>query len=460
MPVPAIIRGAPALSLIAALACKDATQSFEPPTALSSASSEAATARCKAAPPDDVIKLPIAPRSKRVDLAVPVFSRPTEVTNPLFPIKRLHHAVLVGEAEGEPFRAETTLLPGTKALEFEGGRIEALISQYVAYLNGRLHEVALDWYAQDDDGNVWYFGEDVFNYEDGRVANTEGTWVSCKDGPPAMIMPRQPRVGNVFRVENIYPVVFEEVEVTRTNQTVRGPLDPVRGAITVRQLHLDGSFAPKIFAPGYGEFSTGSGHDFESLALAVPANRAAGPVPRELSAILDGAEEAYESATKGDWSAARQHITQVLPAWRQYRMAGLAPFLLQPLMTGAAEALRDGVSRRDAATARQAAVNVARQGLDLLVRHAARTSVDLDRLDVFTRQLAIDADGRNQGGARGTLVIMGLILDRLASIEDRKTRGRLARVRSIIAELSAANERGDFAAVFRGAVRLERILGR
>jgi hypothetical protein len=77
------------------------------------------------------------------------------------------------------------------------------IHQYVAYLGGRILEVALDWYAQADDGSVWYFGEDVFNYLDGMVADTHGTWLACKDGPPGMIMPAIPSPGQVYRPENI-----------------------------------------------------------------------------------------------------------------------------------------------------------------------------------------------------------------------------------------------------------------
>ena len=50
--------------------------------------------------------------------------------------------------------------------------MRTLVSQYVAYLGGRIQEVALDFYAQADDGSVWYFGEDVYNYEKGAVADT------------------------------------------------------------------------------------------------------------------------------------------------------------------------------------------------------------------------------------------------------------------------------------------------
>ncbi len=52
-------------------------------------------------------------------------------------------------------------------------------------------------YAQADDGSVWYFGEDVFDFRDGAIVVTEGTWLAGRDGPAAMIMPADPQVGDV-----------------------------------------------------------------------------------------------------------------------------------------------------------------------------------------------------------------------------------------------------------------------
>ena len=148
--------------------------------------------------------LPLAADDQRVDLEPPRFSDPTTVDNPLFPISDLHSAVLLGNNEGHPIRIETTLMPYTVTIDVDGQPVEALESQFVAYEDGRIVEVATDWYAQDDDGAVWYLGEDVFNYEDGVVADTEGTWMAGRDGAPAaMIMPADPHGGEVFRPENI-----------------------------------------------------------------------------------------------------------------------------------------------------------------------------------------------------------------------------------------------------------------
>ena len=92
-------------------------------------------------PPED---LAIAPESERVDLAMPTFTNPTEVTNPLFPVSSQHSVLLLGTVEDQPFRTEVTLLPTTRIIQWEGHQVETLVSQYVAFLDGRIEEVAYD----------------------------------------------------------------------------------------------------------------------------------------------------------------------------------------------------------------------------------------------------------------------------------------------------------------------------
>ena len=142
-----------------------------------------------------------------------------------------------------------------------------------------MHEVAYDYYAQADDGSVWYFGEDVFNFADGAIVDTHGTWIAGTDGPAAMIMPADPQVGDVYRPENIPGLVFEEVVVKAVDERLDGPFGPIEGGLLVEELHMDGTREDKCFAPGYGEFYTASDSDVEALALAVPtdASRCADP---------------------------------------------------------------------------------------------------------------------------------------------------------------------------------------
>jgi hypothetical protein len=93
------------------------------------------------------------------------------------------------------------------------------------------------------------------------VADTHGTGLAGKDGPPGMIMPANPAGGQVYRPENLPGLVFEEVTVKSTGQRVPGPRGMVDGALVISELHMDGATEDKTFAPGYGEFSTGGGGD-------------------------------------------------------------------------------------------------------------------------------------------------------------------------------------------------------
>ncbi len=129
--------------------------------------------------------LNVSPYAQRVDLAKPTFGNPTSINNPLHPTSQMQQTIYGGHVDAEVLngKAWARRQVSTGAV-WQGKSINTAIVQYVAYLDGRIHEVAIDWYAQADDGSVWYFGEDVFNYEDGRVADTKGTW-AAGDATPA-----------------------------------------------------------------------------------------------------------------------------------------------------------------------------------------------------------------------------------------------------------------------------------
>lgn len=381
---------------------------------LTLASCNSATAPEQGCRDDAGAPLPTAPQSARVDLATPRFSNPTNVTNPLFPISALHRAILLGTSDGLPFRTETTLLPYTKRIEWNGVEIATLVSQYVAYVSGRIHEVALDWYAQADDGSVWYLGEDVFNYENGVVLETDGTWIAGEEFPGAMIMPASPQVGQVWRPENACPEVFEEVTVTAAGVTVTGPRGSVPGAIVVQELHMDGTLEDKTFAPGYGEFSTGAGANLEALALAVPTDALATPLPVQLQTLARRSAEIFAAAAAGDWTAASNAVDTITAAWTAYRAGGVPP-LLDAQMTTALAALDAAVTANQPAAARQTSIAVAIAGLDFELRHRPRRDVDVDLLELWVRQLLVDMEANSQNDVLGDVATLRWIRDRLAT---------------------------------------------
>jgi len=404
--------------------------------------------------PQPVVSLSVAPERERVDLAVPTFSHPTNVTNPLFPVSRQESVLLLGRVDGKAFRTEVTLLPDTRIIEWQGQQVETLVSQYVAYLGGRIHEVAYDLYAQADDGSVWYFGEDVFNFEDGAIVDTHGTWIAGKDGPAAMIMPGDPKVGDVYRPENIPGFVFEEVTVTSVDQTLDGPLSPIDGGLVIEELHMDGSTEDKSFAPDYGEFYTAGGGDVEALALAVPTDVLSGPPPAELVILETGATGIFDAARSQDWTAASATVERMAAAWDRYR-AGEVPKMIEPRMTRALGVLAEAVDARDTAEARHAAIDVARWSLDLQLRYRPPAEIDLDRFDLWLAQLQIDAASRDAAAVNGDFFTLDYIRDRILHTLGGAD---VTRLNTQLEELASAVGDEDFPAATDAAARLRNTL--
>jgi hypothetical protein len=403
--------------------------------------------------------LPTAPESDRVDTEKPTFSNPTTVDNPLFPISDLHSAVLLGNEDGHLLRIETTLLPNTDTVEVDGEQVETLVSQFVSYLDGRIHEVALDRYAQADDGSVWYFGEDVYNYENGEVADTDGTWLAGKDGPVAMIMPADPQVGDVYRPENIPDVVFEEVAVKEIGLTVQGPLGPVAGAIVGQELHLlENSYEDKTFAPGYGEFRSGVDGDLEALAVAVPTDARDGSVPDELLTISSGAVDGYDAAATGDWDAASSTLAAMRSAWDARRAHPDTPRLLAVEMDRALDALAGdlivpALDDHNVIGTQRAALDVLDTALDLQLQYRPVTDVDRGRFELWIRQLLVDAraSAPDAGFVAGDVTSLEWVRDRITHTLDDQTAGD---VDALLDDLRSASDDEDFQTVTTTATEL------
>lgn len=99
-------------------------------------------------------------------------------------------------------------------------------------LDGVIIEDTLDWYAQDDQGNVWYMGEDTKEYDtNGVVTSTAGSWEAGVDGAlPGIAMPVQPAVGDKYRTEYYAGEaedVFEILEIDGSLTVPFGTFDQV-----------------------------------------------------------------------------------------------------------------------------------------------------------------------------------------------------------------------------------------
>lgn len=353
-----------------------------------------------------------APVGSRVDLTKPAFSDPTSITNPLFPISRSRSVIQLGHVGDELFRSESTLLPYTGTIDWDGKQITVVLVQYLAYRGGMIEEAAIDRYAQADDGAVWYLGEDVFDYADGAITETAGTWLAGRDGPPAMIMPAHPNVGDAFRSENVGGVVFEEMRVKAVGQTVAGPAGPVPGAIVLDELGLEGDHAQKIVAPGYGEFRTTSDGELEAVAVAAPTDSLQAPLPAALRSLTTGAWGVAEDARTEDWDAASQTVTRMKGYWARLR-AMRQPPMVAIALDAALRTLTGTVAAEEAEGTLKAAVDVAQASLDLEQRYLPVGAVDVERVHLHTQQLRIHAAAGNRTATLSEVAGIEWTVDRL-----------------------------------------------
>jgi hypothetical protein len=393
--------------------------------------------------------LPIASDSERVDLATPTFGTPTKITNPLHPTSEVTQVIMGGHVEGKPFRTEVTRLPGTEPITWRGTTVDTAIVQYVAYLDGRIHEVAIDWYAQADDGSVWYFGEDVSNFEHGKVADTKGTWKASDATPAAMIMPANPSVGDVYRPENAPEVVFEQVRVEKAEQTVPGPSGDLSGAIDVMELHMDGSTEGKVFAPGYGEFSTGDpGGDLEAVSLASPIDSRQGPVPAEFGALSSATKGVFEAAAGEDSDRVKQAVATLDGAWAALLPKGIPPRLDEQMKTDI-DALTTATAAGDLASMQSAALRIAQNELDLRLLYQPVSDVDLARLGLWARQLPVDVKAGDAGLVLADVAALERVWERTRPGAEAPTA-----VDAALQELRRAADAEDLPAVDRAAAAL------
>ncbi|HZI90172.1 MAG TPA: hypothetical protein VFD31_00925, partial [Thermoleophilaceae bacterium] len=347
-----------------------------------------------------------------------------------------------------------TLLPETRTFEWSPGqRVEARVSQYFAYVDGRIEEVALDYYAQADDGSVWYLGEDVYDYDrGGLVDSTLGSWLAGKEGPIEMIMPADPKPGDVHRAENIPGIAFEEVEIKTTDKTVDGPAGPVKGAMVGRELHDDGTYSDKVFAPGYGEFFSGHGSEVEALALAVPTDALKGSPPTALKALSRAAHDVIDPARSGNWKAASTGSRAASRAWAAYQREQVPPRLATE-MNRALKALSSAIGKRDRARAGTAAIDVVQSALDLELRYRPPAEIDLGRFELWANQVLVDGAAGDVGGVRGDVTTMEWIRDRFAHTVDP---GDLTAIDAHLVTMreSVANETEDLKAASAEASEL------
>jgi len=174
------------------------------------------------------------------------------VDNRFFPLTPGTTYFYQGEKDGVPTSDEFVVSHQNKRIL----GVNCTVVRDRAFENGILVEDTIDWFAQDTDGNVWYFGEDTKELDaNGNVISTEGTWQAGVDGAlPGIIMEAQPRVGDRYQQEFAPDVAEDMARVLSLTESATVPYGEFDGLLLTKEWSpLDrGSAEHKYYAEGIG----------------------------------------------------------------------------------------------------------------------------------------------------------------------------------------------------------------
>jgi hypothetical protein len=121
-----------------------------------------------------------------------------KVTNKYFTLKPGTKFVYENTSSKSRERIEVTVTKETKTVM----GVQTTVVRVREWVGDKIKEDTRDYYAQDKSGNVWYFGETVNNYKDGKIVDHKGSWEAGVNGAkPGIIMQREPKVGQTYRQE-------------------------------------------------------------------------------------------------------------------------------------------------------------------------------------------------------------------------------------------------------------------
>ena len=175
-----------------------------------------------------------------------------------------------GVKEGKSARDVVTVTPGAKPIL----SVPTTVVHDQLFLDGELAEETNDWYAQDEDGNVWYFGEATRELTNGKVTSTEGSWQAGIGGAaPGLIMEADPKVGHAYAQEHFKGEAEDHAQVVSLTTAIGG----YHGAqLTKEWTPLEpGVIDHKYYVPGVGLVREATAKGPQETLVLVEKRRAA-----------------------------------------------------------------------------------------------------------------------------------------------------------------------------------------
>jgi hypothetical protein len=163
-----------------------------------------------------------------------------------------------------------TVLNSTKVVD----GVETRIIEERETNKGQLVEVSLNYFAINKKTNdVYYFGEYVNMYKDGKVTGHEGSWLAGDDGAKyGLAMPAQPVLHQRYHQEVAPKVAMDRAEIVSLTATVTGGAGPWKNCVKVEETTpLEPATKEyKYYASGIGLVQDG---DLKLVSHGMPSGR-------------------------------------------------------------------------------------------------------------------------------------------------------------------------------------------
>jgi hypothetical protein len=179
------------------------------------------------------------------------FDRPAP--NRYFPLRPGTVSTLRGSDGPERFVETVTVTRRTKAIL---GVRATVVRDVLRRRGGSLAEKTDDWYAADNAGAVWYFGESTATYDTGgRLRSRAGSWQAGVHGARAgLVMPARPRTTDAFRQEFFAGHAEDQAWIVQSHVHASVPYGRLTGLVrSLEWSRLEpGVVSEKLYAPGIG----------------------------------------------------------------------------------------------------------------------------------------------------------------------------------------------------------------
>jgi len=172
--------------------------------------------------------------------------------NSYFILEPGYQLILEGQEDGAEIQLKITVLNETKVVNgTEAGIVEEIETE-----DGAIVEISRNWFVVCKPSNdIFYLGEEVDIYEDGKIVDHEGAWESGVNGAKlGLIMPGKAHMGLKYYQEIAPGVAEDRAEIVGLDMVVETPAGKFEKVLETEETNplKPDEKESKFYAPGIG----------------------------------------------------------------------------------------------------------------------------------------------------------------------------------------------------------------